>query len=124
MEVSTIRLSLRDESTLLNTDPFLFFFLSLFFSKGIFLDFDLQCMRSLKPLQHFEVVAPAAHPMGVSNGFFMAEPNHPFLQRLVDNLPRFNRHWVFLPYPTVMLSTGCYYMSYVYFSSFVKEHND
>jgi mannosyltransferase OCH1-like enzyme len=74
---------------------------------------DLQCERSLKPLQQFEVVAPAAHPMGVSNGFFMAAPQHPFLKRLVDNLKRFNRHWVFLPYPTVMLSTGCYYMSYV-----------
>ncbi|OCK73898.1 glycosyltransferase family 32 protein [Lepidopterella palustris CBS 459.81] len=81
---------------------------------GIFLDLDLHCLRSLDPLRQFSFVAPAARPMGISNGFFMASPHHPFLKALVENLPRFNIHWFGIPYATVMFSTGCHYMSAIH----------
>lgn len=74
---------------------------------------DLECRRSLGPLRRFGFVAPAAHPMGFSNGFMMASAKHPFVADLVRNLPIYNQHWFGLPYPTVMFSTGCHYASYV-----------
>lgn len=55
-------------------------------------------------------MAPAAHPVGLSNGFMMSVPQHPFLHRLATNLPLFNRFFL-SAYPTVMFSTGCMYVS-------------
>ncbi|OCL09955.1 glycosyltransferase family 32 protein [Glonium stellatum] len=81
---------------------------------GIFLDSDLHCLRSLDPLRRFPFVAPAARPIGLSNGFFMAAPGHPLLKALVENLPYFNINWFGIPYATVMFSTGCHYMSSIH----------
>lgn len=78
---------------------------------GVVLDFDLACKRSLGPLRRFEFVAPAAHPTGFSIGFMMASPENSFVRSLVDNLAAYNRSWFFLPYVTVMFSTGCHYAS-------------
>jgi mannosyltransferase OCH1-like enzyme len=78
---------------------------------GIFLDLDLECLRPLDPLRRFEFVAPAATPMGISNGFLMVAPRHPFMQFVIDNLARYNVNWFGVPYPTVMFSTGCHYLS-------------
>jgi mannosyltransferase OCH1-like enzyme len=78
---------------------------------GIFLDLDLECLRPLDPLRRFDFVAPAATPMGISNGFLMVAPRHPFMQFVIDNLPRYNVNWFGVPYPTVMFSTGCHYLS-------------
>jgi len=72
---------------------------------------DLQCNRALGPLRRFDFVAPAAHPTGFSIGFMMASPRNEFVGELVHNLERYNRHWLGLPYPTVMFSTGCHYAS-------------
>lgn len=80
---------------------------------GIFLDLDLQCLRPLDPLRQFEFVSVAAKPTGISNGFLMSSPRHPFLKNVVDNLPRYNINWFGLPYATVMFSTGCHFLSYV-----------
>jgi hypothetical protein len=66
---------------------------------------DLACRRSLGPLRQFDVVNVGARPVGVSNGFMMAAPRHPFLQQIVDSLPAYNINW-FFPYLTVMFSTG------------------
>lgn len=80
---------------------------------GIFLDFDLQCLRPLDPLRQFDFVSVAAKPSGISNGFLMSSPRHPFLKSVVENLPRYNINWFGLPYATVMFSTGCHFLSYV-----------
>lgn len=75
---------------------------------------DLDCRRSLGPLRRFEFVAPAANPVGFSNGMMMAAKRHPFVGELVNNLKRFNLHWFGLPYATVMFSTGCHYASVIH----------
>ncbi|KAE8355935.1 hypothetical protein BDV28DRAFT_162331 [Aspergillus coremiiformis] len=81
---------------------------------GAVLDFDLACKRSLEPLRRFEFVAPAAHPAGFSIGMMVAASNHPFVEALVKNLPRYNQVWPLLPYATVMFSTGCHYASTIF----------
>lgn len=78
---------------------------------GVILDMDLECKRALGPLRRFEFVAPAAHPTGFSIGFMMASKRNEYVGSLVANLPRYNRHWLGLPYPAVMFSTGCHYAS-------------
>jgi len=80
---------------------------------GIFLDLDLRCLRPLDPLRQFEFVSVAATPMGISNGFLMSSPRHPFLESVVKSLPRYNINWLGLPYATVMFTTGCHFLSYV-----------
>ncbi|KAK4178126.1 hypothetical protein QBC36DRAFT_110999 [Triangularia setosa] len=81
---------------------------------GVILDMDLQCKRALGPLRRFDFVAPAANPTGFSIGFMMAEKGNNFVGELVTNLKRYNRHWLGLPYPTVMFSTGCHYASTIH----------
>ncbi|EED12036.1 mannosyl phosphorylinositol ceramide synthase SUR1, putative [Talaromyces stipitatus ATCC 10500] len=87
---------------------------------GVVLDFDLSCKRSLGPLRRFEFVAPAAHPTGFSIGFMMSSQGNPFVQELVNNLPRYNYVWFFLPYVAVMFSTGCHYASTIFT---LQEHH-
>ncbi|PWY73057.1 glycosyl transferase [Aspergillus heteromorphus CBS 117.55] len=81
---------------------------------GAILDFDLACKRSMEPLRQFEFVAPAANPVGISIGMMLASPNSSYVGDLVRNLPRYNLRWSFLPYITVMFSTGCHYASTIY----------
>jgi mannosyltransferase OCH1-like enzyme len=83
---------------------------------GVILDMDLQCKRALGPFRRFAFVAPAAHPTGFSVGFLMASKRNAYVGQLVANLPRYNKHWLGLPYPTVMFSTGCHYASWVFLS--------
>lgn len=80
---------------------------------GTVLDMDLECKCALGPLRRFSFVAPAAHPMGFSVGFMMASKGSEFVGAVVRNLEKYNRHWLGLPYATVMFSTGCHYASYV-----------
>ncbi|KAH8695108.1 putative glycosyl transferase [Talaromyces proteolyticus] len=81
---------------------------------GVVLDFDLACKRSLGPLRRFDFVGPAAHPTGFSIGFMMASPGNSFIRSLVDHLAAYDRAWFFLPYVTVMFSTGCHYASTIF----------
>lgn len=78
---------------------------------GAVLDFDLACKRPLEPLRQFDFVAAAAHPAGFSVGMMLASAHNSFVKSLVDSLPMFNQKWPFLPYVTVMFSTGCHYAS-------------
>ncbi|KAK1756420.1 hypothetical protein QBC47DRAFT_185877 [Echria macrotheca] len=89
-------------------------YMILYHYGGVILDMDLQCRRALGPLRRFNFVAPAAHPTGFSVGFMMASKRNEFVGRLVQNLEGYNRHWLGLPYPTVMFSTGCHYASTVH----------
>ncbi|KAL1838455.1 hypothetical protein VTJ49DRAFT_2652 [Mycothermus thermophilus] len=89
-------------------------YMVLYHYGGVILDMDLQCKRSFGPLRRYEFVAPEAHPAGFSIGFMMAARENPFVGELVRNLPRYNRRWLGLPYPTVMFSTGCHYASTIH----------
>ncbi|KAK3331791.1 glycosyltransferase family 32 protein [Cercophora scortea] len=89
-------------------------YMVLYHYGGVILDMDLQCKRALGPLRRFEFVAPAAHPTGFSIGFMMASKRSEFVGKLVGNLRRYNKHWIWLPYPTVMFSTGCHYASTIH----------
>ncbi|KAK3937563.1 glycosyltransferase [Diplogelasinospora grovesii] len=89
-------------------------YMVLYHYGGVILDMDLQCKRALGPLRRFDFVAPAAHPQGFSIGFMMASRQNEFVGKLVSNLKRYNRHWLGLPYPTVMFSTGCHYASTIH----------
>lgn len=72
---------------------------------------DLGCRRSLGPLRRFGFVAPEAFPVGMSVGFMMAERQNPFVKSVVQNLKTYNHRWLGLPYPTIMFSTGCHFIS-------------
>ncbi|KAH6635951.1 glycosyltransferase family 32 protein [Chaetomium tenue] len=89
-------------------------YMVLYHHGGVILDMDLQCKRALGPLRRFEFVAPAAHPTGLSISFMMASKGNTYVRQLVDNLHRYNRQWLGLPYPTVMFSTGCHYASTIH----------
>lgn len=78
---------------------------------GIFLDLDLECLRSLGPLRQFPVVNIAAVPAGISNGFMMALPQHPFLGQVISALALYDRTWFWIPYAAVMFSTGPMFLS-------------
>ncbi|EFP93384.2 uncharacterized protein PGTG_19402 [Puccinia graminis f. sp. tritici CRL 75-36-700-3] len=78
---------------------------------GIFFDMDLECRRSLGPLRRFAVVNINASPVGVSNGFMMAQAQHPFLEQLIKNLKYYDRSWLGVPYFDIMLSTGPMFLS-------------
>ncbi|KAL6859552.1 putative glycosyl transferase [Trichoderma novae-zelandiae] len=78
---------------------------------GAVLDMDLKCRRALGPLRRFSFVAPEAHPVGFSVGFMMASRRNGLVGALVGNLAAYDRHWLGLPYASVMFSTGCHYAS-------------
>ena len=78
---------------------------------GAVLDFDLSCKRSMGPLRRFNFVAPAAHPTGFSIGMMLARPNDTFVGEIINGLQPYDRAWLFLPYVTVMFSTGCHFAS-------------
>ncbi|TEA21557.1 Mannosyl phosphorylinositol ceramide synthase SUR1 [Colletotrichum sidae] len=89
-------------------------YLVLYEYGGAVLDMDLRCRRSLGPLRRFDFVAPAAHPVGFSNGFMMASKGNWFIKQAIDSLRTYNRHWFGLSYPTIMFSTGCHYVSTIH----------
>ncbi|KAG5928860.1 hypothetical protein E4U42_007838 [Claviceps africana] len=81
---------------------------------GVILDMDLKCKRALGPLRRFSFVAPEAHPTGFSIGFMMASKGNAFVGDIVRNLTVYNKHWLGLPYATVMFSTGCHFASVIH----------
>lgn len=72
---------------------------------GIYIDLDIVCLHPLDFLRSFGFVMPKTWPVGFSNDFMVGAPGHPFLQKMVDNLPSSN-WWLFSKYATVMFSTG------------------
>jgi len=83
---------------------------------GVILDMDLKCKRALGPLRRFSFVAPEAHPTGFSISFMMASKHNSFVGDVVRNLTAYNKHWLGLPYPTVMFSTGGHFASVIHAS--------
>lgn len=76
---------------------------------GIYLDLDVGCRRSLDNLRRLEkvtLVVPATTPLGISNDFFMAAPEHPFLVFVTERLTQFAGACSWSSYLSVMFSTG------------------
>lgn len=78
---------------------------------GIYIDLDVECLRSLDFLRHYGWVMPQTKPVGFSNDFMVAERGHPFLLQMVKALPSWNRSFG-TKYPSVMFSTGPMFVSY------------
>lgn len=72
---------------------------------GIYIDLDIVCLHSLDFLRAYKFVMPQTMPVGFSNDFLVAQAGHPFLQKLVTSLPKWNLR-LGSKYPTVMFSTG------------------
>jgi mannosyltransferase OCH1-like enzyme len=90
---------------------------------GIYLDMDVGCRTQVDFLrfQSIKALFPITSPIGVSNDVMISIPKHPFMKFLIDQLPRYQSHWLF-KYPTVMFSTGSGFLSYMlYLYSFTAE---
>ncbi|UJR28372.1 hypothetical protein I4U23_009615 [Adineta vaga] len=78
---------------------------------GIYLDFDIICLKSFDQLRSYEFILPKTMPVGLSNDLIVAQPKHPFLLQLLNNLPKMNRNYL-TKYATVMFSTGPMYITH------------
>ncbi len=67
--------------------------IALYVYGGIYLDFDIVCLKSLDQLRAYNFVLPRTMPVGLSNDFIIAEPRHPFLFQVLNDLPKFNRNF-------------------------------
>jgi len=83
---------------------------------GVYLDMDITCRVNLDPLLQVPFLTPVAHPAGINNAFILARPKHPFLTKLIEQVPKHNLTWTGLPYVENMLSTGCMFVSNVWVS--------
>jgi mannosyltransferase OCH1-like enzyme len=81
---------------------------------GVYLDVDITCRVNLDPFLNVSFLTPAAHPAGINNAFILSRPRHPFLTELIEQIPKHNLTWPFLPYVENMLSTGCMFISNVW----------
>lgn len=80
---------------------------------GIYIDLDDGCNRSLEPLLKYPAFVRKTVPTGVSNDAMGAVPHHPFFERVIEELQNYDRSW-FLPYITVMASTGPLFLSIIW----------
>lgn len=67
---------------------------ALYLFGGIYLDFDIICLKPLDPLRAYRFVLPKTMPVGLSNDFMVAQPRHPFVLQLLNSLPRSNRNYL------------------------------
>jgi mannosyltransferase OCH1-like enzyme len=65
----------------------------LYIYGGIYLDFDIICLKSFDQLRTYKFVLPKTMPVGLSNDFIVAEPKHPFLLKVLNDLPKFNQNF-------------------------------
>lgn len=80
---------------------------------GTYLDLDDGCNRRLDPLLSYPAWVRRTKPTGISNDAMGAVPQHPFFLRVVESLQAYDKSW-FLPYITVMYSTGPLFLSVVW----------
>src|ERR1700761_9296926 len=71
------------------------------------------CQRRLDPLLTYPAWLRRTIPTGISNDAMGSVPKHPFFLKVIDSLPRYDRSW-FLPYITVMGSTGPLFLSIIW----------
>jgi mannosyltransferase OCH1-like enzyme len=72
---------------------------------GFYLDLDIECRRSLQPIQRFPAWIPRASPQGLNNDAFAARAHHPAWKRMTEMLKPRDINWIF-PYLTIFWSTG------------------
>lgn len=53
---------------------------------GIYLDIDVECLKSLEPLRQYPAFAAKQQDGRVCNAFFGAEPGHPWIRWQLDRL--------------------------------------
>lgn len=87
---------------------------------GIYIDLDDGCRRKLDPLLSYNAWVRRTIPTGISNDIMGAVPHHPFFLRVIESLQGANRSW-FLPYITIMASTGPLFLSVIW-KKWLAEH--
>jgi mannosyltransferase OCH1-like enzyme len=60
---------------------------------GIYIDFDIICLKSLDKLLNYQLILPQTIPVGLSNDFIISKPKHPFLLQVINDLPKYNRNY-------------------------------
>lgn len=80
---------------------------------GIYLDLDDGCARNLDPLLTVPAFVRKTIPTGISNDVMGSVPNHPFFDKAISMLQKYQRNWL-IPYITIMFSTGPLYLSVVW----------
>ncbi|KAK5172029.1 uncharacterized protein LTR77_003666 [Saxophila tyrrhenica] len=75
---------------------------------GFYLDLDIACRRSLKPLQRFPAFLARASPEGLNNDLLATRAGHPVWKMMIDTLaPRQRWSWsLVFPYLVIFWSTG------------------
>lgn len=71
------------------------------------------CKRRLDPLLTFNAWVRRTKPTGISNDAMGSVPGHPFFLRVIESLQNYDRSW-FLPYITIMASTGPLFLSVIW----------
>lgn len=87
---------------------------------GVYIDLDDGCHRRLDPLLSYTAFVRRTIPTGISNDVMGCIPQHPFFLRVIESLQGANRKW-FLPYITIMASTGPLFLSLVW-KKWMTEH--
>eukprot|EP00298_Acanthocystis_sp_HF-20_P003609 c13960_g1_i1.p1 GENE.c13960_g1_i1~~c13960_g1_i1.p1 ORF type:complete len:348 (+),score=59.96 c13960_g1_i1:97-1140(+) len=85
----------------------------LFHYGGVYADLDISCAHKFDPLLQYEAILAPTDPVGLSNDLMMSSQSHPFFLRLIHRLQEYNRHY-FIPYLTVLTSTGSIFISLEY----------
>lgn len=77
---------------------------------GVYIDLDDGCKRRLDPLLTVPAFVRETQPTGISNDVMGAVQGHLFFVKVLDKLERYQRNW-FVPYITIMFSTGPLFLS-------------
>ncbi|EPY51510.1 mannosyltransferase complex subunit [Schizosaccharomyces cryophilus OY26] len=90
---------------------------------GVYMDLDVGCKKSMDPLlDEATFLLPITDPIGYSNDWFAATPRHAFLYKVITSLSKFN-HRYFTKYPTVLLSTGPLFFSFIFCQYLSESHS-
>ena len=89
---------------------------------GIYIDLDDGCNRPLDPLLSYPAWVRKTIPTGISNDAMGSVPQHPFFNRVTEDLQKYDRNWL-LPYITVMGSTGPLFLSVMWRHWTSEGHN-
>jgi mannosyltransferase OCH1-like enzyme len=90
---------------------------------GFYVDLDIGCARNFDLLRNSgaSVILAKTEPIGFSNDWMAAAPNHPFIKSLVDHLMEWNVN-LLTNYPTVFFSTGPMFLNMLY-CMWCKSHS-
>lgn len=77
---------------------------------GIYLDLDDGCSQRLDPLLSVPAFVRKTLPTGISNDVMGSIPKHPFFTKVINDISKYDRNW-FVPYITIMISTGPLFLS-------------